>query len=241
MGSEKRRYKRFKVDVMEINGTMLFANEVEILDLSLGGVALKADRRLNIGNEYEIKIRDKTGVIPVRAAVVWSLLSGTRKRPDGESIPIYSAGMRFTNLSGDKITELKTFMELHRREEQAEDDVHELSGLRFNVRFALDAAEKALIDYPETYGVKKIGIGGMLIESTREIAAETRLPMELSLSSGAVLRFEGRVASCLPRGDFEPKTYDIGIEFMGMPEGDRTQLREFIRRLTTYDEGSLSM
>jgi len=36
-GEERRRHKRFAVDVMGIGGKMLFARRVEILDISIGG------------------------------------------------------------------------------------------------------------------------------------------------------------------------------------------------------------
>jgi len=38
---DKRRHKRFRLDLREINGKMILAHKVEIIDISLGGVALK--------------------------------------------------------------------------------------------------------------------------------------------------------------------------------------------------------
>jgi len=46
-----RRYKRFRLDFVEISGQLTFASEVSVLDLSMGGVSLRADRRLNIGGK----------------------------------------------------------------------------------------------------------------------------------------------------------------------------------------------
>ena len=71
---KKRRYKRFTVDLMGIRGTVLFANEVEIIDLSLGGISIKTDRRLGISNVYSLKISDKGRVLPMKGRVVWSVL-----------------------------------------------------------------------------------------------------------------------------------------------------------------------
>ena len=108
---DKRRYKRFSVDILGINGKMMFANEVEIHDISLGGISLKVDKRLNMGSEYTIKIAkssDKT--ISLKGSVVWSKISGTRKGSTGEIIPIYSAGMKFVTMPADKIKELTAFL-----------------------------------------------------------------------------------------------------------------------------------
>jgi len=231
-----RRYKRFKVDVMEINGMMMFANEVEILDISIGGISLRADRRMNIGSEYSLKLRDKSSVIPLKGTVVWSVLSGTGKGLDGGTVPLYTAGMRFQDLSSEKIGELTRFIAGHRHEQHGDDDMHCLSGLRFNIRYNIDAKEKAVLSYPESYQVRKISLGGMLIESTREMEVEKRLPMELTLPRNVPISFEGRVASCLPAKQEEPKLYAIGIEFVDIAESDRAMLAEFIATLDETDE-----
>ncbi len=55
MEKERRSFPRFTVDIMDIHGKMLFTNDVKILDISMGGVLLKADRRLNIGRDYTIQ------------------------------------------------------------------------------------------------------------------------------------------------------------------------------------------
>ena len=57
---ENRRYKRFSVDIFGINGKMMFANEVEIQDISIGGISIRVDRRLNMGSEYTLKVATTT-------------------------------------------------------------------------------------------------------------------------------------------------------------------------------------
>ena len=76
---EKRRYKRFMLDLIGVNGRLSLTDKVEIIDISFGGVALKADRRLNIGKEYLFTL--------------------------GERALIYTAGMRFEEGSTDKIAD----------------------------------------------------------------------------------------------------------------------------------------
>lgn len=221
---------------MEINGMMMFANEVEILDMSIGGISLRADRRMNIGTEYSLKIRDKASVIPLKAAVVWSLLSGMKKDPEGRAVPLYTAGMRFTDLSPDRIAELARFIAEHRQDHHTADDMHCVSGLRFNIRYQVDAKEKAVLSFPESCRVKKISLGGMLIESTHEMEAEKRLPMELSLPKNAPISVQGRVASCLLTKEEEPRLYDVGIEFVDISISDRARLADFINLLDDTDE-----
>lgn len=225
---------------MEINGMMMFANEVEILDISIGGISLRADRRMNIGAEYSLKIRDKTSVIPLEGTVIWSLLSGTKKTPGRGTVPLYTAGMSFTDLSGERMGELTRFIAEHRQEHHGDDEMHCLSGLRFNIRYTMNAGDTALLNYPESFLVKKISLGGMLIESAHEIEVEQRLPMELSLPGDTLITFGGRVASCLPTDHEEQRLYAIGIEFVDIPDSDRERLAEFITTLSETDEPSSS-
>lgn len=225
---------------MEINGTMMFANEVEILDISVGGISLRADLRMNLGAEYSLKVRDKASVIPLTGTVVWCLLSGTRQSEDGGTVPLYTAGMSFSPLSGKRIGELTRFIAEHRQGQHGDDDMHGLSGLRFNIRYAINAGETALLNYPESFRVKKISLGGILIECTNELEVGKRLPMELSLPGDTLITFGGRVASCLPAGYEDQRLFAIGIEFVDLAESERASLAEFIRMLTEGDECSPS-
>lgn len=231
IGREKRRYKRFSVDLLEINGKMIFANEVEILDISLGGLSVKADRRLNIGNVYTLKIEDKTKTISLDGTVIWSLLSEVRTSPEGERVLIYTGGMRFADMSDKKVAELTRFIEGNRQDFCKHNEVHELSGLRLNIRFSINAPGKVVLDHSECYRVKKIGLGGMLIESSHEMEVETRFPMEVTLPDKTVITFRGRVASCLASEGPTDKNFDVGIEFADMSDRDAEKLREFVAML----------
>jgi Tfp pilus assembly protein PilZ len=102
---QERRHKRYRLDPIGITGKMSLSNKVEILDISLGGVALKADRRLNIGKELLIKLQDKEKTLNVAGIVVRSELSGMEKRTNGESITIYTAGMKFKDDSVDAVAD----------------------------------------------------------------------------------------------------------------------------------------
>ena len=51
-----RKHKRFKLDVMDLDSKISLVGKVEIIDMSLGGIALKADRKLNIVKERLIML-----------------------------------------------------------------------------------------------------------------------------------------------------------------------------------------
>ncbi len=115
---ERRRHKRYRLDTTEINGRMVFATEVKILDISIGGVSLKADRRLNIGNEYVLKVENRDRFTSLKGVVVWSSLTGARDGAGGEVVPLYTAGMKFTGISAEKIKEVLAFIAYHSKESQ---------------------------------------------------------------------------------------------------------------------------
>ncbi len=211
------------MNLTEVSGKMTFATNVTIIDISSGGVALKADRRLNIDNEYALKIESGRGQISLKGLVVWSSLSGAEKGPKGDIVPIYTAGMQFTDMTPAKMAWLKRFIEEHKTGDE-EETPH---GRRLDVRFRIMLPEKTVLQFPENYRVLKISLGGMLIESDHGLDIESRLPMELSLRDNESLSFLGRVASCHAMDADGPK-HHIGIEFLELTDDRKKALNAFI-------------
>ncbi len=102
---EKRRHKRFSLDLIEIKGKLSLADRVEIIDMSFGGVALKVDRRLTVGKECLFTLNDKGKSIDVRGMVARCALKAIEKRFNGGKVTIYTAGMRFNEDTADKIAD----------------------------------------------------------------------------------------------------------------------------------------
>jgi PilZ domain-containing protein len=100
-----RRYKRFKLDLFDLSSKMSLIGEVKIIDISFGGVAVKADRKLNIGKEYLLTMASEGKTIKVNGIVVRSELSGIEERADGGKVTIYSAGILFKDESAGKVEE----------------------------------------------------------------------------------------------------------------------------------------
>lgn len=236
---ERRRDRRFAVDIMGINGRMMFARDVKIHDISIGGVSLKADSRLNIGSEYILKIEWKGKVLAVKGIVVWSLISESIEDSKGNIIPIYTAGMKFTDVSDEKLNDIINFIDEHKKVLDKQVDLSKL-GTRLHVRAQIETRGKTTLDFHESYKVKKLSLGGMLIESVHVLETENKLPMEVTLNEEKSIKFIGRVASCFLINDKDIERYDIGIEFLHMSDKDRTILDEFIRLLENLNAGTLS-
>jgi len=118
---DKRKYKRHKINDLEINVKMALADEVIINNLSMGGASLKADRRLNIGKEYLLQLETKEIDIRIKGVVVWSLLTESKADHKGNIIPIFTAGLKFIDDSQEKIKGLIDLLEEHEKSQYRTD------------------------------------------------------------------------------------------------------------------------
>ncbi len=217
----ERKYKRFTVEGMDIHAKTLFATEVDILNIGFGGACISGTRRLSIGGEYVLKIEGKGSPITLNCTVVWEKLSGSIKKPGGESVPIYRAGLQFKESISPMLNKLLDFI----GENAAEKDKR-LKGIRVKI-----LPEKATIKYPKTYVVKKLSLGGFLLAADEPLPVKEQLHMELSLPGQPTINVLGRVASCLETTSTHVKCFDIGVAFAEIPNGDKAKLSDFIDRL----------
>jgi hypothetical protein len=221
-GREKRREGRFVVEGLQ--GHMTFASEVELLNMSVSGVALRTDRRLSIGQRYQLRLESASGVPPLtlHGIVVWCALEARRKDTRGEDILIYSAGLRFADVISDSMQALLNFLDQHK--------VHpdQRTG---GTRFEIEATGRTLLDVPHPFKVKVLSLTGMLALATGPLELERELPMELSFDEGEPLSFEGRVAYCTEVDLDEGPEFEIGIEFVKMAPDERARLEAYIERL----------
>ncbi len=226
---DNRRHKRYTLNIAEVNARMMFATEVKVIDISIGGISLKANRRLNIGHEYALKLDDRNKIIIVKGTVVWSSLCESRTLPDGGVAPIYAAGLKLADMPTERVAELKHFIEGHIKiKGHKTEGVHAISGDRFNVRFHLDGADTAVLNIPESYKVREISLGGVLIECPQGFESGSIIPMSLSLLDDELVKVMGRIASCRDEYADGQKRYAIGIEFLNLTDKERQALTTLI-------------
>lgn len=116
---EKRRHERFQIEYIDLAGKIILASEVTVLDLSVGGIAVKADRRLEIGREYSVALKYQGKNLSLRCIVMWSVLAELRKGLPGERVPMYKAGLKITSSAADSLKDLVDFIASHKTEELA--------------------------------------------------------------------------------------------------------------------------
>jgi hypothetical protein len=222
---DRRRSKRYNVDT--IHGNLLYSADINIVDISLGGVAIETSKRLNISKEYSLKIKYKDSILNLRGIIVWSLLSRTKTQKTGEVIPVYKAGMKFAHSMDEKTRELMKFIE--------ENKTETIEKRMLAVRFKIKKVDDAIIDHTYEYKIKQISLSGMLIETDNSFDVESRCVMELVLDN-STLSLVGRVVNCVEFTTENIILYHIGIEFVEISDEDKSYLKGFLDSLDNMEK-----
>lgn len=108
---DKRRFKRLNIKNLNIKGEMAFAHYIKIVDISLGGLLIETDKKWDIGEEYILQMEYEGKQWPIRGYIVRSTLKEWKQDDQGNTIPIYRAGMKLTSALNE-IQDLLTFIRL---------------------------------------------------------------------------------------------------------------------------------
>jgi hypothetical protein len=103
LARDKRQNKRFKVRHEGLIGRLDEDHFVDIIDLSVGGVAMKAGSRLVVGREYFMRLHDRRKSIEVRGTIVRSRIVETRQVLFGQRRPVYASAMRLQEGLEDQV------------------------------------------------------------------------------------------------------------------------------------------
>ncbi len=204
---------------MEIHAHMLFSEEVVLNDISVTGACIHTMKDLRVDGRYLINISDGKKPRYLRCRAVW-------KFPDDRAQQGYTAGLQFQNIASDEVVRLKDFMRTSGvpDEKMAGDDYKPGA-----LRFMIVSNKKATLKLPKLLPVRKISLGGMLIESDSALGLEERYPLKLPLSQeSSSITCQARIASVVPRSGNENPRFDIGIEFLSLKDNDRANLGKFI-------------
>ncbi len=219
-----RKHKRFKLDVIDLSSKMSIVGKVEIIDISVSGVALKADRKLNLGKEYLITLGYKGNQITVNGTVVRSELSGIEERNEGERVTIYSAGLSFKDVSGEKVKEFLDSIGTTKKTQVTE----RVDWFYRDVKFSITTPSEKVLNLLSQFGVKEISRSGIIIQTDRKLKVDSMVLMELSISACEPASFMGKVVSCRTTQDGGAVKYDIGVEFQELTDRDRSLIHDFI-------------
>jgi hypothetical protein len=213
----RRRHQRF--EVAGLGGRLVVPMEVQVVDLSLGGMALETNGYLQFGRRYSVHLENGGRRATLIATVAWCKLRGTKKNPAGEVVPVYRAGLRFQVLAGERLHELWEIIRDHA--------VVEVDDSVFG-RFVPERPRVVELDSDYKFSVRKLSLSGMLIETDFVPELEARLPLDVSLP-GSPWEALARIVSVpnLGRRSIGELT-QVGVEFCGLDSESRSALKAYI-------------
>ncbi len=215
--AENRKFRRYEVD--SVHGKMAYLSDINILNISMDGAAIATTQRLSLDREYALKLNYESSSLTLRGKIVWSVLSHSKTLKNGEVVPVYKAGVKFTNVLTDKATELINYIEKSRTSDMEK----RILGVRFKVR----QPDNAMITMPSEYDIKKLSLAGMLITSDTLHEIESEHEMEIYLD-GTCITVVGRIANLAEVKGEGAEKYDIGVEFIKIPEEELKILTSYI-------------
>lgn len=225
---DKRHYKRFTVEGMDVHAKTRFATEVDILDLSLGGACFKSKRRLIIGGNYTIKFDWKDNPLTLKGLLVWEKIGGIKKLNNGDTVPIYVSGIQFDNILSEKAESLMDYIDSFLSAKKSR-----MKGLGLSIRIG----DETVLSYTDGDRVKVLNKHGILVEAERALDIDTMAELWLSLpDEDEPIGLTGRVLSCIELPNTEPTLYDIGIELLDMSEEHKEKIHGFTNHMEQSEE-----
>ena len=172
---ESRRHERY--DVEGVDGTLVVSLEGRVLNMSLTGLAVETTSLLRLGATYWLRLPQGRDELRFQATVAWCHLERTRRNPQGESVPVYHAGLDFRESLDERTRQMLVFLKEHSILEVGE----RIAG-RFQPRHKLSA--ELSVRYP--FEVRRLSLSGMLIETDFAPELGDTLEMEIDAPTGAI-------------------------------------------------------
>jgi hypothetical protein len=229
--------------MLDIGTAFLQASTIETIDMSLDGISLRAAGRLNIGEQYDLKLRPKGKALSLRGLVIWARISGTRRDFNGDIAPVYTGGLEFVDVTKHLTDEIDDFIGTHKKDGNTGDNTDAYVDMcgrekcsRRHPRFQVNTpADAFVIDRAQCLPVKDLSFGGLRLESSQPVKINSHIPMMLDFFGDKFILFKGKVVSCRLVKKSSPRLYTIGIGVSEMSMKDRRILSEHIRLLRNID------
>ena len=221
MSEDNNRRRQDRFSATDVHGNFSYSVEARVLNLSLGGLAVRTNTQLSIGRKYRFRLGDKVDAVQMTGAVRWCRMSGTEKQESGDIVPVYEAGISFDDVLTEKADELMEFMERN-----ITLDVKQ----RISGRFKVDSSDPVVLKSETDYIVKQISSSGMMIEADIALKPGTVLELDMRLGrrkfncTGEVI-YLAEVAL-----EDESLRHRLGVKFTKIPEARLSALEQFIRR-----------
>jgi Tfp pilus assembly protein PilZ len=217
--SQRRRHRRY--DVHNVHGSLVYAMDAQVLNISLTGLAIETQHALRVGTEYTLRLSHQGHDLRLRTRVKWCRLVRTASDTRGNVLPVFHAGLDFREALGEVARELLGFIEDHVEVELER---------RILGRFRLREAEDVELDAEHEFLVRRISLSGMLIQTDLAPRLDALLELEVRLPH-QLLSCRGRIAYVRPVDNHRRNESELGIEFQSLEELDRRAIERLIEDL----------
>jgi hypothetical protein len=219
MSSQDRRaHPRFHV--ADLQGTLQFAHPTTVLDVSRTGAAVETAERLVPGRLYPLQLESRDGlVVTTLGRVVWCKLTRMQQNEDGDSAPLYRAGLEVEE--GLPAPALQLFDRLDQSSLQGFD-----TSLRARYKLS-DLASTLLLREQASFEVRTLSRQGMAAEM--EYSPRVGSMLEVVLQLDEPIEVRGRVSDVKPAA--HPTRYLVGIDFVNLAPSAQGQLDRYIEGL----------
>ena len=223
----ERKHKRYRLRLINIESKMSQVGKVDIVDMSLGGVLLRAEGHLAIKKTCWIEFTFRGKHYPVKGVVVRSELSGIDEHSRSKPVNLYLIGVMFREESADTVRDL-----LDSIEQSKKVDVPATANWRFrDMQFNLTMPDERVLEFPLQFVIKDISKSGVIIRTSEQLRLGSVLLLELSLGAADPASFMGRVVSCRRAAEEGAEGYAVGVEFSDLTDRAYSFLQEFITSL----------
>lgn len=215
---DRRQHDRFSAD--DVRGNFSYSVEASVLNISLGGLAVRTQSQLSIGRKYRFQLGGFSESVALSGSVRWCRMSGTERQESGDILPVYDAGIAFDEVLTEKAEELLTFMEKN---------IVLSPKRRILGRLKIESVDQVILESESEFQVREISISGMMIEADVALKPDTALELEMRLSRWKFVS-AGRIIY-MAEIDLRDETlrYRMGVEFTGLSPKQKEKLERFIR------------
>lgn len=214
----RRRFDRFFTS--DVQGRFSYAVEARVLNISLGGFAVRTGTQLTVGREYRFQLGKKAEAMNLSGLVRWCKMAGTEKCETGDVIPVYEAGIAFNSVLTEQADHLREFME-----KSIIIDVRR----RIFGRFRAQDPKPVTLESDSRFVVKQISQAGVLVESSILVNRDEVIDLELILGQRKFVS-PSRVAHVAEiEAEEADRRYHLGLEFVDTQPRYRDVLEKFVR------------
>lgn len=214
---ERRLRRRHGLE--DVRGSLLFSYQCRIVNLSAGGLAVESAAPLATGRSYTLKVDHDGRQIPLSGTVAWCRLQGTRKDQEGDSVPVYAAGIELGEDSRSRGLEVlpllaeRGVIQLERR----------LSGHLVPRGTSGEDAP------PATVVVRRVSRSGLVVDAPFSPDPGDVLDLWIGLEEGG-LALTARVRRVRPASPRDGKRWsEITVDYADVAAADRERLDRLLR------------